>query len=79
MKSSQVRLRDHRHARGLTMEKLAATSGAGFMTIYRIEHQKLRRVNGPTLSKLAAALDTTVGGLAFPPLALADARENAAR
>jgi len=75
--SQLVKLRDHRKARGLTIRKLAAASGASTATLSHIENRKMKRVNMPTLSKLAAALDTTVGGLAFPPLA--GARENAAR
>lgn len=56
------RIRHKRQAKGLTAEQLAQRAGLTLGTVSRIE----RGANEPTfstLSAIAAALDTSIGGL----------------
>jgi DNA-binding Xre family transcriptional regulator len=67
MNPRHVRLREHRKAKGLTLEALGKAAGVSLFTIHRIETGKVARVEYPTLRKLSRALETTVGDLTYPP------------
>ena len=69
MDTKLVKLREHRQARGLSMQRLGAAAGIHYLTVLRIEHRKCARVEYTTLERIAAAMDTTVSGLVVPPLA----------
>jgi transcriptional regulator with XRE-family HTH domain len=61
----QLRLREWRELRGLSVRQLADQAGVGFATIHRIEVERM----SPTvamLEKLAKALDVDIRDF-FPP------------
>lgn len=69
-----LKLAEWRQFRGLTKAELARRSGIDYMTLWRIEHGRLKR--GPwrdTMQRLAAALDAEPRHLwAAPPSADAE-------
>ena len=57
-----TRLRELRQGRFLSLRDLADSAGVGYVTIYRLEHDK-QRATFRTLRKLAAALGVEPGEL----------------
>ena len=67
MNTLNLRLREHRHANGMTLQELAEATGLHFVTLWKIEQCRIKRPTEATLTKIGEALGVEPYLLAWEP------------